>query len=363
MVRQTLAHTLFILIPLGLVAEQTPTVDEIIARHIDARGGYERIQAIQTLVHSGGLYKEPGYTGSGDAFMAFRRPNLKVVGNPEKPDGYMEGWDGSAWEWFQDPGIVIRTVGAASGATRRSAEFDGPLIDYRKKGSNVSLGEPADIGGRPAYRLVVTTMDGFVRNYFIDKSSYLIVAERRSAPFHAFGDRVTTESRYDDYRPVAGFLFPFKYSETVIATGETLTEMQWGSIEANLDLSPESFSPPVFARNDLQRFLEQLFAARTDEQAVMWTYSQFRRFHPGIDTRAGVELIGYQFLKMGEVDQAITLLQANAANYPDSASSAFGLGRAFAAADNATAARAEYERASSLDPEYRRAAEALRSLE
>ena len=363
MLRASAVLAVFILTPITLAAQENLGVDEIIARHVEARGGSDRLQAIETLVYSGGLYKEPGYTGSGNAFMAFRRPYFKVVGNPEEPGGFMEGWDGSAWEWFKEPGIVIRTVGAASGAARRSSEFEGPLVDYREKGTTVRLGESTDIGGHPAFQLTVTTMDGFRRDYFIDKASYLIAAERRSAPFHAYGDAVTTESRYSDYRPVAGVLVPHRYTEKVIATGETLTEMQWGSIEANRDLPLEWFSPPEFERTDLQRFLEQLYTSRTDEYAVMWTYAQFRRFHPDIDTRAGVELIGYQLLKMGEVGEAVVLLQANAIDYPDSASSAFGLGRALAADDDMTAAIAQYNRALSLDPEYQRAAEALQSLE
>ena len=193
--------------------------------------------------------------------------------------------------------------------------------------------------------------------------SYLIVAERRSAPFHAFGDPITTESRYEDYRSVTGVLFPHRYTEVVIATGEPLTSMQWGSIVANRDLPLEWFSPPRFERSELQRFLEQLYLAKTDKQALLWTYSQFRRVHREIDTRGGVELIGYQALKMGEADQAVALLRANAADYPTSASSAFGLGRALAGVGDVTAAKAEYQRALELDPEYQRAREALDSLE
>ncbi|MEJ2084787.1 MAG: tetratricopeptide repeat protein, partial [Acidobacteriota bacterium] len=268
-----------------------------------------------------------------------------------------------AWEWFEDPGITIRTVGAASGATRRSAEFEGPLVDYRAKGSTIELGEMADIGGQSAYRLVVTTMDGFVREYFIGKASYLVVAERRSAPFHAFGEPVTTETRFLDYRPVAGVLFAHRSSETVIATGETLTSMQWGSIQANLELPLEWFSPPSFERTDLQLFLEQLYACRTDSEALLWTWAQFRRYHPEIDTRAGIELIGYQILKMGEVDQALALLAANASAYPGSASSAFALGRAQLASGNRKAARSSFETALTLDPTHSRARTALTALE
>lgn len=353
---------LLLLVPHAHAAE-APGVDEVVRRHIEARGGYDRIKALDSVVFSDGFYSEPGYTGSGDAFMAVARPFFKVVGNPEKPGGYMEGYDGAAWEWFRDPGIVIRTVGAASGATRRSADVEGPLVDYREKGSTLVLGEPATIGDSATYRLTLTTRDGFARDYFIDRETFLIVAERRSALFHAFGEPITSETRIYDYRPVAGVLFAHHFAETVIGSGAALTEMRWGRIQAHHDLAESWFSPPDFERTRFQAFLEHLYVERTDTQAVMWTYHDFRRLFPEVDTRAGVELIGYQMLKMGSPEQAISLLEANARDHADSATSHFGLGRALASADRSTEARVALKRALALDPDHQRAAAVLEDLE
>lgn len=168
--------------------------------------------------------------------------------------------------------------------------------------------------------------------------------------------------RVGDYREVAGVLFPHSFAETEIATGKTLNEMEWGSIAANRDLPERWFAPPQFTRTRLQQLLEQLFAERADPQAVMWTYRDFRRFHPDVDTRSGIEAIGYQMLKMGDHATAIALLDANAADYPTSASSAFALGRAHRTAGDVEKARQELERALKLDPNHKRAAEALKSL-
>jgi len=339
-----------------------PDVDEIGRRYVEARGGLEAIRAIETLVYSGGLYREGGTEGSGDAFMAFARPYFRVVGNPESPGGFMEGYDGAAWEWLADPGIVVRTVGAAAGATRRGADFEGGLVGWREKGSTVDLAGTEAIGGRKAYRLILTTRDGFAREVFVDAESWLIVAERRSAPFHAFGDPVTSETRIGDYRPVAGVLVPHRFVETVIATGLPLTSMQWSRVEANRELPRSWFSPPVFERTSLQAFLEHLYAQRTDVDAVLWSYVEFRRVHPDVDTAPGVELVGYQMLKMGETAQAVALLEANAADHPDRAAAWFGLGRARATAGDETGARAALGRALALEPEHRRARELLGSL-
>ncbi len=344
-------------------AERDATsVDEIVARHIEARGGAEKLRALETVVYSNGLYSEADYTGSGNAFMAFKRPYHRVVGNPVAPGGYMEGWDESAWEWLADPGIVVRTVGAASAASRHGAHLAGPFLDYRAKGTRIELGDPEEIDGRPAYHLIVTLRDGFQKEYFIDQESFLVTAERMTAPFHAFGDPVTSETRVGDYREAASVLFPHSFVETVIATGEPLTQMQWGKVEANRELPTSWFSPPVFERTSLQAFLEALYGERADRSAVMWSYTDFRRARPEIDTREGIETIGYQMLKMGDFDAAIALLEANARDYPDSSTSAFGLGRAYETADQRARARRQYERALELDPGNGRAERALASL-
>jgi hypothetical protein len=48
------------------------------------------------------------------------RPYYKLVGNPVGKPTLLEGSDGSTWEWYADPGIIQRTVGAASAAGRHS---------------------------------------------------------------------------------------------------------------------------------------------------------------------------------------------------------------------------------------------------
>ena len=299
--------------------------------------------------------------------MALARPYFKLVGDPELirsgEASYSEGYDGAAWEWFADPGLVIRTVGAPSAASRHGAYVEGTLVDYRVKGATAQLGECVPIGDQPAWQVTVTARDGFRRDYFIDKETWLVIAERMSAPVHAYGEPVSRETRVGDYRRVGGVLFAHRYSETNIATGEMVSEMQWRKIEVNRDLPSAWFAPPDFERTPFQAFLEQLFWQRTDDEAVMWTYAEFRRVHPEIDTSAGTALIGFQMEKMGDHRTAVRLLEANATDYPDSASAAFSLGRAYAAAGDKVAARRELERALSLDAEHRGARKTLESLE
>ena len=355
------ACAMALLCSVGATAPLTD-VDEIVARHIDALGGHEKIKAIRSLVYSQGLYEEGDYKGSGDAWMARMRPYYRVVGNPENPGGFMEGYDGAAWEWYANPGIALRTVGAAAAASRHGANIESSLIDYREKGATVKLGEPVDFDGQPAYRLHLTVRDDFAVDVFIDQSTFLVVAERLSAPIHAFGKAITSETRVGDYRRIGGVLMPHHYRETEIASGKLLSEMRWGKIEVNRELPTTWFSPPEFSRTRLQAFMEHLYGERTDIEAIMWTYHEFRREYPDIDTREAVEVVGYQMLKMGAVEESIALLETNAEDYSNAATSAFALGRAYLTAGEHDKARAELQRALLLDPNNRRSAAMLESM-
>ncbi len=297
-------------------------VDEIIARHVAAIGGAEKLKQLFSLV-SRGEYREGGEVMT-DGALVKMRPYYKLVGDPDKRDpDFSEGYDGSAWEFYKDPGIVLRTVGKAAAATRHGLAIDGPLFQYREKGSTVTLQGVETIDGRKAYGLRVRMADGFEEEEFIDAENWLWIASRKIAAIHAFGGAVATETRFSDFRSVDGILFPFSSKEVEIATGKVLNEMRTTSIVANQNFDPAIFSPPVFPHTLLQTTMELLFGERTDGEAVMWTYRDFRRAHPDVDTDVAMQVTGYQMLKMGDHPAAVALLTANAADHPKSSGAAF----------------------------------------
>ncbi|HET7453431.1 MAG TPA: tetratricopeptide repeat protein [Thermoanaerobaculia bacterium] len=345
----------------ALGAAPRPSADEIVARHVEARGGAARLAAIRTIIYRG-TYREGSHV-SDHAVMALMRPYFKLVGDPEAPIGdFAEGYDGSAWEYYGDPGIVLRTVGAASAAARHGMWIDGPFVDYRGKGSTIEVEGVETIGGRETYRLRLTMRDGFASEEFIDTRTYLEVANRKAAPIHAFGEKVSSETRFADFRPVEGILFPFRSEEVEIATGRVLNTMQWREIVVNRPLDPAVFSPPSIPWTPVRVLIDQLFQERDDVEAVRWTYEEFRRAHPDAKTDDAMQVAGYQMLKMGAGPSAVMLLSANAGAYPKSSGAAFGLGRALAAAGEAAKARAAFERALELDPKNERARKALAAL-
>jgi Tetratricopeptide repeat len=309
-----------------------------------------------------GEYREGEHVSPG-ATMAKMRPYYKLVGDPAKPvSDFAEGYDGSAWEYYQDPGIVVRTVGKAAAAARHGLAIDGPLADYRAKGSAITLRGKEKIDGRPAYCLRVRMADGFEEDEFIDAESSVWVASRKVASVHAFGREIATETRFSDYRPVDGIRFSFSSKEVEIATGKVLNEFRTTSIVVNEKLDPAVFSPPALTLTPLRKLMADLYGERTDVNAVLWTYHDFRRAHPEIETDEGMQVIGYQILKMGDHPAAVALLEANAKEHPKSSGAFFGLGRAYRERKEFAKARAQFETALKLDPNHQRARQALTEL-
>jgi len=330
-----------------------------VQRYIAARGGIEKIQAVRSLILRGPRRPD----GRPGRFMARARPFYYLVGEPSPTRDFAEGFDGAAWEFYADPGLVIRTTDAPAAASRHTGYFDDPLVSSLQPGWKLELLGADTVGGRPAYRLRATYPDGFLNEIFVDRETWLISASRKAAPIHAVGAAVETETRVSDWRDVNGALFPMRFSEHVVATGEPLSDVSggWATVEANVALPLEYFSPPPEPKTPLARMLNAVYALRLMPTDALGWYHDFRRdaATAGIDTEAGIEAVGYQCLKNGAVETAILLLEENLREHPRSAAAHFGLGRAYRTAGRERDAVAHFRLALAIDPTHRRASEAL----
>jgi hypothetical protein len=105
----------------------TPPVDEIISRYAIARGGYEKLQAIRTIIYRG-VYRE-GAHQSDHAAMSLMRPFYKLVGDAEHlSSDFAEGYDGGAWEFYGDPASCAPSERHRRRAVTRPRSTDHSLI-------------------------------------------------------------------------------------------------------------------------------------------------------------------------------------------------------------------------------------------
>ncbi|MES2392807.1 MAG: hypothetical protein V4555_14270 [Acidobacteriota bacterium] len=343
---------LFLLSPLtSLASTPPPTVDDIVAAHLRALGGLDHIHSLHSFVLHG-HYHEGNINGS--TYVAQMRPFYRVIGSPVEPLRHQhEGYDGSAWEYYPDPGLVVRTIGAAAAATRHTSLFDDALVDYHDHGTTLEAGGATHLGANLVYILHTTLADGFREDIYVDAATWLIDGYARTVPFHAFGSNYATHMEMGDYRSEDGFLFPHSSREIDTATGHVLDESTLDSAEINPPLAPSAFSPPEWDRTLVQQMAQRLYDERTDTVAILSTYRDFRALiGTSASTADAVDFAGYQCLKMGDVETSVALLRQNVADNPQSPRAHFGLGRALQTAGKTADANAEFDRTLTLDPTF-----------
>ncbi len=231
----------------ALVQVSAQSADEIIARYLTARGGYQKLKAIKTLRMSG-TYQE-GESSFG-TYIEWKRPLSRVVVVGVPNEVYREGFNGTSWEFSAPSGElkVTEASSAAGKAARRGAEFDESIVDYPEKGHQVELVGREKLNGSDVYLLRVTLSDGWIKDYYLNTKSYLIVALRKAMPLHATGPDIESLSLYEDYKSVAGVLFPHSFVERNTATGKIMNTLHWKFIEANVKIDDEQFSPPLIKK-------------------------------------------------------------------------------------------------------------------
>lgn len=216
--------------------------DELIARHIQARGGMDAIRAIQTLSQKGTVQMPNTLvTISGER----QRPDLLRIDFTANGLTGSEGWDGErAWEYspFNEMEKPEYVTGAPALALKRGAEFDGPLVGYREKGHTAEyLGED-EIEGKNHYIVRVVLADGNVMDHYLDKDAMLVTKTRAIRAIHG-KDESMTETVYSDYREVAGVLFPHRSWE-LAKDGAHNEVFTWEWFKANVELEEGHFEMP-----------------------------------------------------------------------------------------------------------------------
>lgn len=239
-----LAPAIALAFPAQRPAPDTVASDSIIARYYAAIGGRAALLADTTLRLSG-HYEEGDFKAQ--TTMLWKRPNFRRV-TATLPDGYshVEAFDGSdEWEFsdrFSRP--VQHDTGAAERAGRRGAEFDESFVDFRAKGHHVESSGTSVLESRPVNQLRVTLADGWIKEYYFDANTGLLIALRKAMPLHAQGADVVSLSFFRDYRRVGNVLRPFASEERNVATGKLMNTLRWDSIESNVTIRPEAFQPP-----------------------------------------------------------------------------------------------------------------------
>jgi len=193
---------------LGQEAKQM-TVDQLVAKNTEAKGGAEALRALQSVKLTGKMLVNQGQMEFGFA-QTKKRPgavrnefSLQGMTMVQAFDG-TEGWKISPFQGRKDP---EKMSADDTKSLIEDAEVDGPLIDWKEKGSTVDYLGTEDVDGTPAHKLKVTRKNGDVNYVYLDPDHFLeirIVSQRME-----HGNQVEIETDLSDYEKVNGVFVPF----------------------------------------------------------------------------------------------------------------------------------------------------------
>jgi hypothetical protein len=184
------------------------TVDDVVRRYVQARGGAQRLRSVESLRFTGSMEL-------GDVTAAFtlelQRPNRMRTEFVVNGQTGVRAYDGqAAWEQLPLPGEKPRPMAAEEAAeARQQADVDlSPLVDSAAKGFSVELVGKDRLPGGETWRLLVRGREGPPRTIHLDTRTHLVV--QTSDVRQVEGQPVEMVTEISDYRPLAGMVFPHR---------------------------------------------------------------------------------------------------------------------------------------------------------
>jgi outer membrane lipoprotein-sorting protein len=236
------------LLLLAAASGKAVTADELIAKNIKARGGIEKIRAIQSLRSSGKIF-------IGDGGSSIELGYVEMISRPDmyRQEVSLQGltsvtaYDGTVgWQIQPFSGRLDPERLSADDVKllKLSADLDGPLVDYAAKGSTVEYLGTEDVDGTDAHKLKVTLKDGDLLYVFLDPDYFLQI--RIIAQIKIRGAEVVQEMDLGNYESVGGVMLPF--STEVGPKGQPKnTKITIEKAEINVALDPKLFHFPAKA--------------------------------------------------------------------------------------------------------------------
>lgn len=201
---------LLVVFVLGIVFMQfvqAQSVDDIINKYVEARGGKDKLSAMNSV------YMEGSRQMMGNEVMVkvtmvqgkLYRNDFEVGGTT----GYTIVTPTEGWSFIPMQSPKVEPIPADRLKTMQGQlDIAGPLVDYAAKGNKVELQGKETIDGKEAYKIKITLSSAKEVTYYIDTKTNLLIQTRQMAP--ARGNNAPQEiiTNYSDYKLFDGIMFP-----------------------------------------------------------------------------------------------------------------------------------------------------------
>jgi outer membrane lipoprotein-sorting protein len=213
------------------------TVDELLAKNIQAKGGMEKLRSVQTVKQTGRVNFQ-GQEAKQTVYA--KRPNLIRQELNMAGQLVVMAYDGNT-PWMINPNLgavaPIALTGPLAAMIKDQSSFDGPLIDYKAKGYLIDLVGPETSGGRKVFHLKLTDKMGQVQHCYLDAETGL---EAKLVSQSEMGQ--SFEQELSDYREVDGIKVPF--SIRTLSNGVQQGQITVDKVEFNVKIDDAIFKIP-----------------------------------------------------------------------------------------------------------------------
>jgi hypothetical protein len=189
--------------------QKAPTLDELVAKNIEAKGGADALRALQSLRLTGKMRVQQGQIQLAYNQTKKRPGEVRTeatIQGMTAVDAYdgKEGWRISPFGGRKDPEKM--SADDAKPLTE-DAEMDGPLVDWKAKQSTVDYLGTEDVDGTLAYKFKVVRKNGDVSFVYLDPDHFLEIRILTQRTRHGAQEEVETD--LGDYEKIGGVFVPF----------------------------------------------------------------------------------------------------------------------------------------------------------
>lgn len=237
---------------------QGQTVDLLINKYAEARGGIEKLLGIQSIYMEGArmmmgnevtvkVTKEQG---------KLSRTEFEMGAN----NGFMIVTDKEGWNMFSMRSATpTKLPDEAVALQQTELDIAGPLINYTVKGHQAELMGKDTVNGVVCHKIKLTTANGKEIRYWLDAQTHLLVqsaikttgnffgrsGDRTVATAPSEGDLITL---YSDYQGVDSILFPHTIVTKMPGNirgggGTTDNSTTFDIIRLNIAVDPKLYKP------------------------------------------------------------------------------------------------------------------------
>jgi photosynthetic reaction center cytochrome c subunit len=214
-----------------------PSVNEILAKYVEAIGGNEAIHKNHTRMEQG---RVEGPRGLHAAMETYRTAPDKAFAIVHRPNGDVtEGVNGEIGWGKRGNGEVTEESGDELARSKQWAEFY-PGERFDRDYERLQVRGTESVNGHDAYVVMVWWKgDGADRIYFDVQSGLLLrISHRIDSPLGA----LPLQTDYEDYRDVSGLKIPFTVR---VARVDGMTTYTWTKMDANVAIEPSRYEKPV----------------------------------------------------------------------------------------------------------------------